>query len=279
MWQLRSFQPLRVQSIELSEATMIQEKQAVYTVQSVNKALELLEILSEGAQDPSLPFLTEKIGLNRNKTYRLLTTLCEKGLVERNEITGRYHLGSYSVALAQKFLKNASVVTYAHPIMEELVRKHDEAVYMTVMHDDKVLFVDMVDCDQQIKAAPLVGKSYPLFTNAAGKVMKALDSRDLLEKFFKKNRRRSTFPDLDRLETELQEIRSMGVAVDSGGFGEGISSVAVAVRDYGGKIVGAITMIGPSFRMLTERLEKEIIPSLIQGADMLSAKFGYARAA
>ena len=254
---------------------MNREIQTTYTVQSVNNAFQLLEILSEGAQNTSLQFLADGIGLSRNKTYRLLTTLCEKGLAERDKITGRYQLGGYSMALGQKLLKNSNFVTYAHPIMKDLARKHDEAIYMTVIQDDKVLFVDMVDCDQQIKAAPLVGKSYPFFTNAAGKVMKALDSRDLLEKFFKTGGRRSTVLDLDRLETELLEIRTTGVAVDSGGFGEGISSVAVAVRDYGGKIIGAITMIGPSFRMITARIENEIIPSLIQGADMLSAKFGY----
>jgi DNA-binding IclR family transcriptional regulator len=254
---------------------MNEEIQTTYTVQSVNKAIDLLEFLTEGTQNTSLPFLAEKVGLSRNKTYRLLTTLCEKGLVEHDEITGRYQLGIYSVALGQKFLKNSNFVTYAHPIIEELARKHDEAVYMTVIQDDKVLFVDMVDCDQQIKATSLVGKSYPFFTNAAGKVMKALDSRELLDKLFKKTRRKSTLPDLDKLESELLEIRTNGVAVDNGGFGEGISSVAVAVRDYGGKIVGAITMIGPSFRIITGRLENEIIPSLVQGAGMLSAKLGY----
>jgi DNA-binding IclR family transcriptional regulator len=53
--------------------------------------------------------------------------------------------------------------------------------------------------------------------------------------------------------------------------------VAVAVKDYAGKVIGAITMLGPSFRMLSERLEQEIIPSLIEGADLLSMKLGYAK--
>jgi DNA-binding IclR family transcriptional regulator len=59
---------------------------------------------------------------------------------------------------------------------------------------------------------------------------------------------------------------------------EGIITVAVAVRDYAGKAVGAITMLGPSFRMLTDRLEREIIPSMILEAGRLSEKFGYAPA-
>lgn len=257
---------------------MISERNTVYTVQAVSKAFELLEVLAENQDGPSLAQLAQKVGLSRNKTFRLLTTLCEMGVADRESVSGNYQLGAYSTALAHKLHMSSSVVNYAHPIMEELVRKHDEAVYMTVIKDDEVLFVDMVDCDQQIKAAPLVGKSYPFFTNAAGKVMKALDSRELLEKVFKHPCRKSNIPDLDRLESELQKIRHAGVAVDSGGFGEGISSVAVAVRDYAGKVVGAITMLGPSFRMLAGRLESEIIPSMLEGAEILSEKFGYARA-
>jgi DNA-binding IclR family transcriptional regulator len=256
---------------------MNREKTA-YTIQSVNKAFGLLETLAESSAGLSLPQLAAEIGLTRNKTFRLLATLCEQGLAERAPESGTYHIGVYSVALAQKLLRNASLVNYAQPVMQELARKHAEAVYMTVIKDDEVVFLDMVDCDQHIKAAPLVGKKFPFFTNAAGKVMKALDSRDLLEKVFKKRGRRDALPDLEKLTSELEEIRSKGVAVDSGALGEGISSVAVAIKDYAGKVVGAIIMLGPSFRMLAERLENEIIPSMLEGAEILSGKFGYAPA-
>ena len=80
------------------------------------------------------------------------------------------------------------------------------------------------------------------------------------------------------MDEAMKEIRLSRVAVDDGGLGEGIISVAVAVRDYAGKVVGAITMLGPSFRMLTERINDEIIPSMLQEADLLSKRFGYAAA-
>jgi len=249
-----------------------------YTLKCVDNAFYILESLAEHQAGYSLMQLADRLVLSRNKTYRLLCTLCEKGLVERDEITGVYQLGIYSVVLGQKFIMNANVVNYAHPIIEELARKHGEAVYMSVINGDEVLFLDMVDCEQQVKATSLIGKRFPFFTNAAGKVMKALDSRDLLEKVFKRQRQRGFAPDFDCLETEMQDIRTRGVAIDCGGLGEGIISVAVAVRDYAGKVVGAITMIGPSFRLFTERLETEIIPSLIEGGELLSEKFGYAPA-
>ncbi|TWJ19239.1 IclR family transcriptional regulator [Geobacter argillaceus] len=248
-----------------------------YTVQSVENALDILEVLAEGTLDATLPRLSETLGVSRNKVFRLLATLESRELVQREEQSGVYRLGLGMLGLAQRVVNGASLIRHAHPVMETLARKHDEAVYLTVLQGEEVLFLDMVDCDQPVKAAALVGKKYPFFTNAAGKAIKALEPGDLLEKFFKKVRRRMDADEVARLESELSEIREKGVAIDSGGLGEGIVGVAVAVRDYAGKVVGAITLLGPSFRLLTDRIENEIVPSLMEGAETLSMKFGYAR--
>lgn len=247
-----------------------------YTIKSVSHAVEILEILSELQAGLSLMQLADRLKLSRNKTFRLMSTLSETGLVEQNSDSGVYRLGASSIALGQKFLKNSSVVNYAHPVIEELARKHGEAVYMSVIREDEVLFLDMADCDQQVKAAPFLGCRLPFFTNAAGKAMKALDSRDMLERFFnRRERKKPGAPDLTLLVSELDEIRTQGVAVDKHGLGDDIISVAVAVRDYAGKVVCAITLIGPSFRLFSERLENEIIPSLKLSGEQLSGRFGY----
>lgn len=248
-----------------------------YSVHAVESAVELLELLTETHASPTLPFLAESLGVSRNKAFRLLATLEERGLVEREDQTGYYRLGLPAAELAQKVLKSVNLIQIAHPVMEGLARKHDEAVYMAVLSGDDVVFLDMVDSVQQIKAAPLVGERFPFFTNAPGKAIRAQESRDILERFFRKRTRRDTPLDPGQLEEELDEIRSRGVAVDAGGLGEGIITVAVAVRDYAGKVIGALALLGPSFRMLTDRIENEIIPSLTEGAEILSFKFGYAK--
>lgn len=250
---------------------------ATYTVQTVEKALDLLEALTEETTDATLPQLADRLELSRNKVFRILATFENKGFVEREDKSGCYRIGLSAIELAQKCIKTASLIQHARPVMEGLARKLDEAVYMTVLKDDEVLFLDMVDCDQQIKAAPLIGKRFPFFTNAAGKAIKAFESRDLLPKAWARNKGSNGMPDITILERELNVIREQGVAVDNGGLGEDIVSVAVAIKDYAGKIVGALTLLAPSFRMVTERLEQEIIPSLMESADLLSLKFGHAR--
>lgn len=255
---------------------MALEKSA-YTVLTVQKAFEVLEYLSGSPTDTCLQTIASKVTMTRNKAFRLLATLCENGLLEQDKPSGSYQLGMNAYSLAQKLIRNSNVISIAHPVIEHLAKKHGEAVYMTVIKGDDVLFLDMADCDQQIRAVSLIGKTFPVFTNAAGKVMKALESTESIEWIMNKKRTKSTdISNLEHLVSELIEIRSNGgVAVDSGGLGEGIISVAVAVKDYAGHVIGAITMLGPSFRFLKKRIEKEIIPSLIEGAAIASGKFGY----
>ncbi|MBP1729436.1 MAG: helix-turn-helix transcriptional regulator, IclR family [Deltaproteobacteria bacterium] len=247
-----------------------------YTVQSVEKALDILELLADELSDATLPHIAEKLGISRNKAFRLLATLESRGLVQREEHSGIYRVGLDTVGLAQRFIRGANLIKHAHPVMEELARKHEEAVYLTVLLGEEVLFLDVVDGAQTVKTAPLVGKKFPCLTNAPGKVIKALESSDLLEKVFKKGRRMAQ-DDMAKLETELGEIRRKRVAVGHDCLGEGIIDVAVAIKDYAGKVVGAITLMGPAFRLFAERIENEIVPSLLEGADMLSLKFGYAK--
>jgi DNA-binding IclR family transcriptional regulator len=257
----------------------MERERGTYSVQAVVKAFDLLESLAAEDTSPTVPVLAKKLELSRNKVYRLLATLEDKGLIERDAVTGTYRLGLCAFEMAQHILKSASLIRMAHPIMEELARKHDEAIYITVMNNDEVLFLDMVDSFQQIKTIPLVGRRFPFFTNSAGKAIKAMSSSDALERMFRHGARSKGIPDIRKLETELSDIRKKGVAVDFGGLGEGICAVSVVIKDYAGKVVGALTMLAPSFRMLQERLEKEIIPSMLEGAEVLSMKFGYAKIA
>ncbi len=248
-----------------------------YTVQAVVNAFDLLEALTDGNVGTTASLLAHKLKISSNKLFRILVTLEQKGLVEHDRITGNYRLGISAFGMAQHIMKSASIIRIAQPIMEELARKHDEAVYITIVNNDEVLFLDMVDSFQQVKAIPFVGKRFPFFTNAAGKVIKAMSSPDAMENVSKRQASKSGITDMQRLESELNIIRKNGVAVDNNGLGEGICSVAVAIRDYAGMVIGALTLLAPSFRMLQVRLEQEIIPSMLEVSEELSMKFGYAK--
>lgn len=255
----------------------MERDKGAYSVQVVVKAIELLEALASDENAATVPQLAKALKVHRKKMLSLLGALEHKGLVEKDEQLGTYRLGLHSYSMAQRILKSANLIRIVHPVMESLSRKHEEAVCFTVLDRDDVLFLDVVDSFHQVKATEMVGRRFPFFTNAAGKVIKSLSSFDLLEKIHGRRRKSSVVPDPEQLQRELDEIRKRGVAIDVDGFGEGVCAVAVAIRDYAGKVVGALTMLIPTIKMVQDRLESEVIPSMLEGAEQLSMKFGYVK--
>lgn len=246
-----------------------------YSAKDSDRMFDLLDILSKETARMTVPILAKRLRMRQSGIIRLIEILESRQLVEYDETTGECQLGMGAYLMSQNILNSNNLLKLAHPVMEDLAHKLDEAIYITVMNNDEVLFLDMVDSLQRIKTAPLVGYRFPFFTNAAGKAITAMGSLDLFESKGKRWIKKKNIQDVDKLLQELHEIRQRGVAVEAGGLGQDICSVAVAIKDYAGKVIGALTMLAPSFRMFQERLEQEIIPSMQYAAELLSTKFGY----
>lgn len=240
------------------------------------KAFRALELVSSAAEPQTVSSLANQLSMGQARAGALLEFLTKRGFLEEDKENGSYRTGVRCISFAQIVNSNLTFLKYARPIMQRLEKEHDEAVYIAVLKETEVIFLDMVDTEQPVKAPALVGRSFPFFSNAAGKVIAACEPRDYLHRYLQKVGRKRPAVDLEHLQQELISIRNCGVAVDNGGLGEQITSVAVAIRDYAGKVLGALTLIGPTARMVGERLEREIIPSMIAGTQMLSARFGYA---
>lgn len=251
----------------------MKQEPVLHRTESVEHVIAILEMLTEDSPVHTAATVAGRLGISRNRAFRLLATLEARELVERDE-HGAFSLGVAAAGLARRLLDKVSIIGHARPVLEELARRHGESVYLSVLKDDDVIFLDVADCVRDERAGSLVGKRFPSLATSAGKAIRALQSRDLLEKLLGDRRRRPRPVDLEAILAELEIIKQNGVAVD---VREGTSSVATAVRDYAGKVVCALTVLGPSVRMLGCRIEQEIAPSLVEGAEELSLKFGYAK--
>ena len=251
----------------------MKQEPVLQKTESVEQVITILEMLTEDTPVHTAVTVAGRLGISRNKAFRLLATLEARELVEKDG-HGAYTLGIAAAGLARRLLDRVSIIGHARPVLEELARKHGEAVYLSVLKDDDVIFLDVADCARDEWGGSLIGKRFPSLATSAGKAIRALQSRDLLEKLLGGRRKRQRTADLEVTLAELEAIKQNGVAVD---VREGTSSVATAVRDYAGKVVCALTVLGPSVRMMGCRIDKEIAPSLVEGAEELSLKFGYAK--
>lgn len=254
----------------------MQQGEGISGAMSMDDIFSILELLKVDGKGVTTAGVAAALGTSRVRASRFLVILDGRGIVERDE-RGAYTLSLSAVGLARHLMNKMSIIGHARPVLEELSKKHCEAVYLSVLRDDEVIILDVAEMYRKEAGASLVGKRFPALTTTAGKAIRAIQSRDLIEKLFRGRRKRVRKSDLTEIFDELDGIRSKGVAVDVGSLEEGMGSVAAAVRDYAGKVVCALTVLGPSFRMFTERIESEIAPSLMAGAELLSQKFGCAK--
>lgn len=236
-----------------------------YSIQAVENALDVLEALSEIDDDVRISQLSEKLAMNKTSVFRLLATFENRGYVEREEQSGKYRLGLSAYEIGQKFLSRMGLLRHARPVVERLARGCNEAVYIVVKRRNEVLFLDMVDTTQKVKIVSLVGKRYPLETTAAGQVLLA----------FNQLKEKSPDEKAQIPVKQLAEVRSHGYALDNGALGEGITSVAAPLFGSGGKLHGAICLVGPEFRLSNSVIQDQILNPLLDTCGIISSKLGW----
>jgi DNA-binding IclR family transcriptional regulator len=187
----------------------------------------------------------------------LLFTLEKRGYVEKYK-TGRYRLSGSAFEMAQKLLHRPPLLRKARPVMECLVRKCKEAVYLGLRKNHEVLLLDMFDTLEQVKVISLVGKRFPLLQTAAGLVL----AEDM-------------FSPEPSAATRGAAIQYPDHARDMHALGDQIASLAVPLRGEGPTVCGSICLVGPAYRFSSERIEQELLPLLKEAGDVISSRLGH----
>ena len=233
-----------------------------YCIHSVENALALLEALCEEEGGLSLSSLSARLGLSKASVFRLMSTFESRGYVERRKGEREYQLGLAAFEVGQRLLSRMALLRQARPVMGQLVRDCDEAVYLVVERQEEALFLDMVDNLQQVKVVSLVGRRFALGACAAGRILLAFSPRSPATQ--------AQGPD----EETLAKIRREGAALDCHGVGEGSACAAVPLFDGRRRIAGALALVGPAFRMTQEKITDELLPPLRTAGEVISSKLG-----
>lgn len=237
-----------------------------YSIQSVDNALDVLEALCEEGEEVRISQLSQRLGMNKTSIFRLLATFENRGYVEKEQKSGKYKLGLSAYEMGQKFLSRMGLLRKAKPVIERLARECNEALYLAVPRENQVLLLDMVDTMQQVKIIPLVGNRYPITKSSAGRVILASSET---------YRNECTQESLSALGDELALIREAGGCSDKGILGEGITSLATPLIDAQGNVPGSLCMVGPEFRLTSEKVNEILLPQLIEAGVVISSKLGY----
>lgn len=220
-------------------------------VQSVDRALNILEILAERTE-AGVTEIAEIIGVHKSTISRLIDALVRRGLVEQVSDRGKFRLGIGLIRLAGAASAQLDSVIQARPIAKDLANKFGETVNIATLDGTEVLYLDQVVGPNTLSMRTWVGKRVPAHATATGKVLTAwlpesirIEVRPKKWTKFAKN----TITDFKSLEAELAEVRKNGFAIAAAELEEELVAIAAPIRNSHKEVVAAIAISGPAFRL------------------------------
>lgn len=246
-------------------------------VQSVDRALELLEVLAQKGE-AGVTELAQAIDVHKSTASRLIHALEQRGLVQQIGERGRYRLGLGILKLAGAASAQSDAVTLARPVAQDLATQVGETVNLAVLSGNEVLYVDQVAGPKALSMRAWVGQRVPVYCTATGKVLTAwLSEKDKqLAMPIKFNKfTDSTIILLNEFETELARVRKNGFATAIEEMESGLIAVAAPVRNAHQEVIAALVVSGPEFRITKNRI-KEISVKVINAAQKISINVGAA---
>jgi IclR family transcriptional regulator, KDG regulon repressor len=246
-------------------------------VQSLGRAFGILEEVARHREGIGLAELSKLVGLHNSTTFHLAKTLVSLGYLRQEKESKRYRVGRPLFALAASALDEIEMVNVATPILEELSRQTGESSHFAVRMGDAVVVIARTSGPGAFQLTDRVGVVRPAHCTALGKIILASLRPDQLNRFLErvelKPSTNKSITDIAALMREITEIKRTGIAFDDGEFNPEVRCVAVPVTDFTGKVVGALGISGPIWRLSNQALHANA-QIVQQAASHLSAEFG-----
>jgi len=249
-----------------------------YTLRAVEKTLDILNFLAEKEGPLGTREIAKHLNLTRSAVSRILLTLASRDLVQKDELTKKYDLGTGILKLARALLDRIDLRKVARPVLESLRDKANETVFLAVLRKGETIYLDRVDSEQSVVLDGKIGESVPAHCSALGKAILAFLPEDKVEKLIQINRLQkfteNTLTEPEELKEELRKISRQGYVVDNEECIEHVRCVGAPIFDHEGNVVASISLAGTSFRITSKR-----IPALArfikEAARAISKSLGY----
>jgi IclR family KDG regulon transcriptional repressor len=254
----------------------------IYRIQVIDRATQILDCFGFDDRELSLQDISRRTGLHKSTAHRILIALRHNGLIQQNSATGCYHLGIKLFKLGQQAVSRLNLRDIARPFLEKLMEATKETVHLATLDEDQVFYLDKVEGPHALRMPSRVGRHIPPHCTSLGKAMlscltdvevKRMVGHGPLTIYTP-----NTIGSVDDLIAELGMTRRRGYSVDNEEIEVGLRCIGAPVRDYTGRMVGGISVAGPSARVTAGRVA--FFAKLVKGsAESISSAMGFQKRA
>jgi IclR family acetate operon transcriptional repressor len=227
-------------------------------VQSVDRALSILETLAEDDEGYRLSDLAIRTGLSTSTVHRLLATLESRRFVQFDRTDSKWHVGSRAFTVGATFARRRNFTTQAIPYLRKLRDLTRETANLAVVDDEFIIVLTRMESREIMRSLTQVGGRVAMVTSGVGKaVLATYSDEDVGAVIRHHGMPRLTEKSIVRpsdLFKELATVRQQGFAVDDEEAQIGLRCVAAVVYNALAEPLAAISVSGMTSRITDQRL-------------------------
>lgn len=247
------------------------------TVQSVDKALLVVETLMRDDRSLTVREIALQTGINRTTAHRLVNALIQRGWLEKAGGSTAYRLSLKFLVLANLAHESRDVLDAVRPALVALSELSRETVHIGVLDGFELVHVGKVDSPERVGVSSKIGTRAVPHVTSLGKALLAAADDDTVETYIAQAGRidgEFALIDAGALRDEIAATRIRGHSRDDEEDAVGVRCIGAAVRTAGGSPLFAVSLTGPSGRFTRERADA-CAPALLESVAALSQRFGW----
>ncbi|MFH1950377.1 MAG: IclR family transcriptional regulator [Pseudomonadota bacterium] len=246
-------------------------------ISSIEKALDILMAFTHHNHERGTAELSQKLGFPPATVNRILQILSQKGLLQQNERTRKFSLGSATFQLGKTIFQSLSgnLLNMAMPHLVDLCEKVGETVVLEVLSGKYSVVTYIAQSRHALSIGPRIGDRVPVHAAAGAKAMLAFFQQEEIAGFLDTKMRSftpKTITDLGTLRRELEKARKEGVAFCQEEMALGVNAIGAPIFDHENKPVAAVVIAGLASRVKCD-VGSPMITPLKKTASDISAQF------
>ncbi|ADE56051.1 IclR family transcriptional regulator [Coraliomargarita akajimensis] len=249
-----------------------------YHVPNLERALKILQLLSEHPQGLAQKDLIDALAVSKNSIYRITQTLIEHGYIARDEASRHYTLTRKMMMVGASAMGDDHLVEKSIETMRKLRDEANASIYIAVLEGTKGVILEQAIGGSPFKFSVDLGSRFHLHSGAPGKALLAFlpedEAEDLMNQIEMIRFNERTITSKAAMRKEMQAIRERGYATDCAEEFEGCHCVGSVIRDHRNYPIAMLWATGTSFN-LTEARFGEIGERIVDATNRISQKFGY----
>ncbi|MDG4825245.1 IclR family transcriptional regulator [Asanoa sp. WMMD1127] len=221
-------------------------------VRSVQRALDILGLLTVDRPAISVREIVEATGLAKTTVLRMVSTLEQSGLLWATP--SGYMAGPGLWRWAHLAQRSWELPPDTQRVMRELAGRHRETVSVYVARDIWRVCIARQEGPQPLRHVVHVGDELPMWAGASAKVLLRDASAGLLERIARSSPYGAGH--VRRLREWIDEAATRGYAESHGEREDGLAAVAAPILGRSGTVIAALGLSGPAIRFTEDRVSE-----------------------